>query len=83
MKSIDINLPLLLWAISWNIPELAQVAAERTALMVSEELPGILAHWQRLPRKRGAGIRTKAAYDVMNQFELDTVRKLVGDDESS
>ena len=22
MKSVDINLPILLWAISWNIPEL-------------------------------------------------------------
>jgi hypothetical protein len=41
MKSLDINLPILLWAISWNVPELTSdfnVAAERTALMVSEEL---------------------------------------------
>jgi hypothetical protein len=39
MKSVNINLPILLWAISWNVPELisdAKVSAERTALMVSE-----------------------------------------------
>jgi hypothetical protein len=48
MKSVNLNLPLLLWAISWNVPELVsdpRVAAETTALMVSEELPGLLAHW--------------------------------------
>jgi hypothetical protein len=47
MKLVNINLPILLWDISWNIPELVpnpKVSAERTALMVSEELPGILAH---------------------------------------
>jgi hypothetical protein len=80
MKSVDINLPILLWAISWNIPELVsdlKVSAERTALMLSDELPGILAHWCRPPRKHNSGIRTKGAYDTMNKFALDTVFELV------
>jgi hypothetical protein len=80
MKSLNLNLPILLWAISWNLPELTSnlnVAAERTALMVSKELPGILAHWRRPPRKHGAGVRTKAAYETMNRFALGAVRELV------
>ena len=40
MKSVNINFPILLWAISWNIPEPIpdpKVSAERTALMLSDE----------------------------------------------
>lgn len=83
MKSLDINLPVLLWAISWNIPELVSdlnVAAERTALMVSDELLGILSHWRRPPRKHNKGIRTKAAYETMNKFALETALELVEDE---
>ena len=68
MKSVNINLPILLWAISWNIPELIsdpKVSAERTALMLSDELPRILAHWRQPPRKHNTGIRTRAAYVTM------------------
>jgi hypothetical protein len=81
MRSAGLNLPILLWAISWNVPELVsepQVIAERTALMISEELPGILAHWRRPPRRHNAGVRTKAAYDTMNNFALETVCELIG-----
>ena len=71
MKSVNINLPIFLWAISWNIPELIsdpKVSAERTALMVSNELPGILAHWRHPPRKHNSGIHTRAAYVVRMAF---------------
>ena len=40
MKSIDINLAILIWAISWNVEELINhkaVVFERTSLMLSEE----------------------------------------------
>ena len=80
MKSVNINLPILLWAISWNIPDLIsdpKVSAERTALMVSDELPGILAHWRQPPRKHNSGIRTRAAYVTMNKFALDTVLEIL------
>ena len=76
MKLVDINLPNLLWAISWIIPEFISdpnVSAERTALRVSEELPGILAHWRHPPRKHNSGIRTRAAFVAMNKFALDMV----------
>lgn len=80
MQSLDINLPIFLWAISWNIPELVSdpiVASERTSLMLSDELPGILAHWCRPPRKHNSGVRTKAAYDTINKFALESVKELV------
>jgi hypothetical protein len=48
--------------------------------MVSNELPGILAHWWHLPRKHNSGIHTKAAYHTMNKFALDTILELVGDE---
>jgi hypothetical protein len=80
MKDVNLNLPIFLWAISWNIQELITdltVTAERTALMLSDELPGILAHWRRPPRKHGQGVRTKGAYDTMNKFALDSVLELI------
>lgn len=83
MQSVNINLPVFLWAISWNIKELVSdpiVAAERTALMLSDELPVILAHWHRPPRKHNFGIRTKAAYDPINKFALECVMELVDDE---
>ena len=83
MKSVNINLPILLWAISWNIPELIsdpKVSAERTALMLSDELPRILAHWRQPPRRHNTGIRTRAAYITMNRFALDTVLEMVGNE---
>ena len=80
MKTQDINLPILLWAISWNVPELISdpdVSAERTALMVSTELPQILACWHTPPRRHNTGIRTKGARDVMDRFALETVSSTV------
>jgi hypothetical protein len=44
-----------------------QVTAERTALMLSDELPGILDHWRHPPRKHSSGVRTKGGYDTMNK----------------
>jgi hypothetical protein len=83
MSSVNINLPILLWAISWNIPELVsdlKVSAERMALMVSNELLWILAHWWCPPWKHNSGIHTKAAYHTMNKFALDTILEIVGDE---
>jgi hypothetical protein len=81
MHLIGLNLPVFLWAISWNVDKLTSnstVAAERAALMVSKELLVILSHWRRPPQAHNAGIRTQAAYNTMNVFALDTVSKLVG-----
>jgi hypothetical protein len=81
MREQGLNLPIFLWAISWNIDELTSdraVAAERAALMKSQELSGILSHWQRPPQTHNTGIRTKAAYDTINVFALEAVFELVG-----
>lgn len=41
--------------------------------MVSDELPGILAHCHRPPRSHGQGIRTKAARKALNDWALETI----------
>ena len=86
MKSVDINLPAFLWAMSWNITELSsnpKVSAKITALMLSDELPEILAHWHRPPRKHNHGVCTKATYDTMNTFALETVLETINDEMGS
>jgi hypothetical protein len=76
MEELHVNLPILLWAISWNVEELIsnpQARFARTSLMISEELPGILTHWHQPPRQHNAGVRTKAAKLAMNNWALETL----------
>jgi hypothetical protein len=83
MDTLHLNLPLFLWAISWNVPKLTadnRVRFARTALMVSDELPGILAHWHRPPRSHGQGIHTKAAKKSLNDWALDTICETLDDE---
>jgi hypothetical protein len=83
MDRLYLNLPLFLWAISWNVPELTsndQVHFARTALMVSDELPGILVHWHRPPCSHGHGIHTKAASKALNDWALDIICKTLDDE---
>ncbi|OBZ77039.1 hypothetical protein A0H81_03752 [Grifola frondosa] len=52
MRSKDLDLPLLLWALSWNVPALVTdllAKYERTSLLVSAELPDILSKWYKPP----------------------------------
>ncbi|TCD71585.1 hypothetical protein EIP91_007332 [Steccherinum ochraceum] len=83
MKRKKIDLPILLWAISWNVPSLVHHTAvkyERTKLMVSRELPEILATWYRPPRRHTKGIRTVAARHAMEASALNIVSDLVDRD---
>ncbi|KAF8222270.1 hypothetical protein L208DRAFT_1524744 [Tricholoma matsutake] len=83
MDELHLNLPLFLWAISWNVPKLTSnnhVHFARTALMVSDELPGILAHWHRPPHSHGQGIWTKAARKALNDWALDTLCETLDDE---
>jgi hypothetical protein len=83
MDTLHLNIPLFLWAISWNVPELTsnhRVRFVRMALMVSDELPGILAHWHKPPRSHGQGIRTKAARKALNGWALDTLCETLDDE---
>jgi hypothetical protein len=76
MESQQIDLAILLWAISWNVPELTshdRVRFMRTSLMVSDELPVILSRWYQPPRNHGAGIRTKGASAAMQSWAIETV----------
>ena len=48
MEELRINLPILLWVISWNVEDLISdpsVKFAQTTLMVSKELPTILSRW--------------------------------------
>jgi hypothetical protein len=50
--SLKINLPILLWVISWNVEALTadlMIKFARTTLMVSKELPDIIRHWHTPP----------------------------------
>jgi hypothetical protein len=83
MESLQVDLAILLWAVSWNIPELVshpKVRFTRTSLMLSDELPVILAHWHQPPRTHSAGIRTKAACDTMNKWAVCTVSEAIGEE---
>jgi hypothetical protein len=63
MKQQQVDLPLLLWSISWNDPVLnsnTMVHWERTALLASRELPRILRSWYNPPKAHGSGKKTCA-----------------------
>ena len=80
MESQQVDLAILIWAISWNVSELITnptVRFMRTSLMVSDELPLILARWHKPPRTHGSGTRTKAGCKVMDAWALDTVFETV------
>jgi hypothetical protein len=83
MENLHINLPIFLWAISWNVEALVsnpQVRFARTTLMLSEELPGILTHWHQPPRQHNAGVRTKAAKLAMTEWALETLCDSIDDE---
>jgi hypothetical protein len=80
MDGLRINLPILLWAISWNVEDLIldpYVKFNRTALMLSEELPTILSHWFKPPRSHNQGIRTKAAQAILTDWALEQLLDMI------
>ncbi|KIK80850.1 hypothetical protein PAXRUDRAFT_157538, partial [Paxillus rubicundulus Ve08.2h10] len=81
MESVGLNLPLFLDFLSWGDQECvvnAKIRYERTALMVSEELPGILERWRSPPRAAGStDVRAKAARPVMEEFAFSCVTEVV------
>ena len=74
MEGLWINLPILLWAISWNVEDLISdpyVKFTRITLTVSKELPTILSHWFKPPRSHNQGIRTKGAQEILTGWALE------------
>ncbi|OBZ65975.1 hypothetical protein A0H81_14143 [Grifola frondosa] len=85
MKSRKLDLPLLLWAISWNVQDLVQDTAvqfERTALTSSEELPELFHRWYKPPRGHNRGIKSKGASCAITRFALDWVGNVVNQEMS-
>ncbi|KIK92435.1 hypothetical protein PAXRUDRAFT_147336, partial [Paxillus rubicundulus Ve08.2h10] len=81
LERVGLNLPLFLDFLSWGDQECvvnAKIRYERTALMVSEELPGIMEHWRSPPRATGsADVRAKEARQVMEDFAFSCVADVV------
>jgi hypothetical protein len=76
MRTNNVTLSTLLWAISWNVEELnsnQRVVFERTSLLVSDELPQILRNWYKPPRRHTAGIRTRGAKESLFKWAMETV----------
>ena len=81
MESVGLNLPLFLDFLSWGDQECivnAKIRYERTMLMVSEELPGVLEWWRSPPRSTGGkNLRPKGVRLVMEEFAFSCVTEVV------
>ena len=78
MESLHLNLPILLWALSWNdsYPDFVsndKAHFARTVLTTSELLPRILKIWHHPPCIHNRGVQTEAACQAMEDWALDTV----------
>jgi hypothetical protein len=80
MKSLHLDLGLLLWAMSWHVPEVSSnlvAAFERTVLLSSEELPQILRHWHLRPASHGSGILTHhQGTEAIAEFAISLVERI-------
>ncbi|TDL30201.1 hypothetical protein BD410DRAFT_709862 [Rickenella mellea] len=80
MKDVNLNLPLFLDAICWGDSSCEQcpvIQFQRTALMHSEELPGILARCHRPPRKHAKGNKAEGGKQALENFAIDCVSKMI------
>ncbi|GBE86106.1 hypothetical protein SCP_0806300 [Sparassis crispa] len=80
MLEKKLYLPLLLWALSWNVPELIAdplAKFECTALMISDELGDLLGKWFKPPRGHGRGIKTKGAASAINTFAVSCIKNTI------
>lgn len=81
-----INLPMFLHLVCWGDDGCIKdekIRYERTALMVSEELPGILSAMREPPRSsesRSHARRPAGAAKALNDFAVDTVSNLLDDE---
>ncbi|KAI0054416.1 hypothetical protein BV25DRAFT_1922704 [Artomyces pyxidatus] len=81
MDTQGINLPIFLDALSWGDQACIQdskIMYERSGLMHSEELPGIIRRWYKPPRAPGShGARANAAAIPMQTFAVECVHELL------
>ncbi|TDL27181.1 hypothetical protein BD410DRAFT_714083 [Rickenella mellea] len=80
MHDVGLDLPLFLDAVCWGDVDCRQNASicwQRTALMVSDELPGILKRCHKPPRSNGKGTRTKGGNCSFEAFAIQCVEKAI------
>lgn len=80
MRSKDLDLPLFLSALSYEDNSLIQNGTaryERTALLVSTELPHILRKWFRPPRRHSGGVRSKGGSRAIGPFAVELVEDML------
>ncbi|KAI0630349.1 hypothetical protein C8Q77DRAFT_1219914 [Trametes polyzona] len=83
MDNNGMNLPMFLDALSWGDEDCVndpKVRYERTALMVSEELPHILKRWYRAPRtstSRAHYVRPAGARKALEEFAMDCAAEIL------
>ncbi|OAX38547.1 hypothetical protein K503DRAFT_849965 [Rhizopogon vinicolor AM-OR11-026] len=84
MDDVGLNLPIFLDLVSWGDPDYianVKIRYERTALMVSEELPSILRRWHKPPRTLGSICALREfSFECMVQAvedELETVQDIM------
>lgn len=79
-SELSLDVTLFLHYLSWSHEDITSdptIQYARTALMWSDELPDILNKWYRPPRQHGAGVRTVAAHEALEDFGIALVsRKL-------
>ncbi|KAI0634747.1 hypothetical protein C8Q77DRAFT_1156148 [Trametes polyzona] len=76
MRSKKVDLPLLLWAISYNLLELINdelVKFERSAFLASLEFLCLLRTWHTPPRGHSRGIRSKGARAALDTFAFERI----------
>ncbi|KAJ7745180.1 hypothetical protein DFH07DRAFT_749051 [Mycena maculata] len=82
MDGFGINLPIFLDGLSWGDPDCtldAKIRYERSALLNSKELPGILYRWWKPPRRdRSKKGRPKGAKAVMQDFAFNCSQEVMG-----
>ena len=81
MDALGINVPIFLDGLSWGNTDCtmdAKIRYARSALLNSEELPGILRCWWRPPRPEGSKKRCpKGAAPVMQAFAAECMHDVL------
>jgi hypothetical protein len=81
MNTLGLNLPLFLDLLSWSDPECVtdpKIHYERSALMLSEELPSIISRWHHPPRtKKSTHRRAHGAKYVLERFAFSCVGQVI------
>ncbi|KAF8547258.1 hypothetical protein OG21DRAFT_1383575, partial [Imleria badia] len=84
MNDLGLNLPLFLDLVSWGDPDCVthpKIRYERSALMVSEELPLVIARWHQPPRSTNStNVRARGATTVLERFAFNCVGDVIDDE---